>query len=146
MGRVRDADEEHSVSAAKRLPDLPDGATLVALVANDPGLKIVRVDVPEWGYGLYVRGLSGAERDALEEATVRARLDKEPSNIRGRMAAWAICTRDGKRLYADDDAEALGRLSAAGLDRVYEAAAGISRLSARDAEDLEGNSGSAPSD
>ena len=34
-------------------------------------LQTQKVDVPEWGGSVYVRGLTGSERDALEASIVK---------------------------------------------------------------------------
>lgn len=114
------------------------------LAAQD--LRVELVEVPEWGGSVYVRGLSGSERDKFEEesvriegtgrkTTARANLD----NIRARLVARCLCDESGERLFSDSDVTELGRKSAAALDRCFEAAQRLSGLRAEDIEELSGN-------
>ena len=106
------------------------------LAAND--LTKETVDVPEWGGPVFVRVLTGAERDAFEsEAVGDRRVGK--SNVRAQLCARAICDERGDRLFSDDEVGALAAKSAAALDRVFEAASRLNGLSGRDVEELEKN-------
>jgi len=94
-----------------------------------------------------VRGLSGTERDRFENESIRVRgrrIEQNLDNTRARLCALCIVDEAGARLFRDDQVAALGRKSAAALDRVYEAAARLSGISQADEEELAGNSASAP--
>jgi hypothetical protein len=52
---------------------------------------------------------------------------------------------DGNRLFTDADAKALGEKSAAALDKLFEAAAELSRLKDEDIDELAGKSPAAQS-
>ena len=100
------------------------------------------VEVPEWGGALYVRALTGAERDAFEQSIVETRgknTRMNLRNIRARLVALTVVDEDGNRLFSDDDVEALGRKSAAALNRVFEVAQRLSGLRPEDVEELAGN-------
>jgi len=100
------------------------------------------VEVPEWGGALYVRALTGAERDAFEQSIVETRgknTRMNLRNIRARLVALTVIDEDGNRLFSDDDVEALGRKSAAALNRVFEVAQRLSGLRPEDVEELAGN-------
>ena len=105
---------------------------------------IESVDVPEWGDSVFLKVMSGTERDAFEASNLR-RTGKtfEPNlaNVRAKLLVRCICSEDGQRLFADTDAGALGQKSAAALDRLYEAAARMNGITDADIEELEGNSG-----
>ena len=100
-------------------------------------LETVEVDVPEWGGVVRVRGLTGAERDALEAEA--AELRRPLDNFRARYVARCIVDENGERIFSDEDIEALGRKSAAALNRVFEAAVSLSALTEEDVEALEKN-------
>jgi hypothetical protein len=103
-------------------------------------LPIEPVDVPEWGGTLYVRTLSGAERDAFESSTIDAKKSGAVlDNIRARLAVRALCDKDGNRLFADDDADALGRKSGKALDRIWDVAQRLSGMGKGDVEAAEKN-------
>lgn len=111
--------------------------------------RIERVEVPEWGGHVYVRMLSGTERDAFEAATVtrkgKGKTETNLVNMRARLAVLCVCDESGKRLFADADATALGRKSAAALDRITDVALRLNGMTEESVEDAEGNSESAPS-
>jgi len=56
------------------------------LAANDT--KLVPVEIPEWGGTVYVRPMTGAERDSYDMEMVAT---GKPENLRGRMAVRTIC-------------------------------------------------------
>lgn len=106
------------------------------------------VEVEEWGGAVYVRALSGTERDAFEASIITQRGKRvEPNlqNLRAKLVALAVVDEDGERLFSDGDVQALGRKSAAALDRVFGVAQRLSGLSPGDVEDLAKNSASDPS-
>jgi hypothetical protein len=108
-----------------------------------------QVNVPEWGGAVHVRSLTGAERDDFEASMFegqgkKARMNSK--NLRARLVALCVVDADGERIFADGDVEALGRKSAAALDRVFSAAQRLNGFTQADIEELEGNSETAPSD
>lgn len=110
------------------------------------------LSVPEWGGDVWVRTLTGAERDAFEASNVRVtgkgrNVKREPNvaNFRARLAVLVCCDEQGKRLFADADAAALGRKSSAALDRIADVALRLNGMTEEAAEEAEGNSQSAPS-
>lgn len=107
------------------------------LGADDVGTE--DVEVPEWGGSVRVRGLSGAERDAYEASLVRTRGKNQEvnlQNVRAKLVAWSVIDENGERLFAQSDVKALGEKSASALDRVWEVARKLSRLSDEDVEEL----------
>lgn len=106
------------------------------------------VDVPEWGGTVRVRGLSGTERDQFESSMLVKRgkhRDVSLVNARAKLVSLAVIDENGERVFSDSDVVALGHKSAAALTRVYEVASRLSGLSDEDVDELEGNSGAAPS-
>ena len=97
------------------------------------------VQVPEWGGDVYVRTLTGTERDAFEQSMVGKKSKMNLDNVRARFAVLTICDEAGKRLFADEDAKVLGDKSAAALDRVFAVAQRLNGFSSEDAEDLAKN-------
>lgn len=106
------------------------------------------VAVPQWGGEVLVRGLSGLERDAFEASIIRGKgksAEVNLQNLRAKLVAASVIGEDGKHLFAEADVEALGRKSAAALQRVFEVAQRLSGLSPEDVEELTKNSGSGQS-
>lgn len=107
------------------------------------------VSVPEWGGMVRVRALSGAERDAYEAGLVQLRADGSSrvslENVRARLVSLAACDEHGERLFSDGDVKVLGAKSGAALDRVFDVARRLSRLSDADVEELTEGFADAPS-
>jgi len=104
------------------------------------------VAVPEWRRGgtgtVIVRGLMGDERDDFEASCIRGKGRKTEvnyRNARAKLAARCMRNPDGSLMFSDDDVVALGKKSAAALNRVYEVAARLSGLTEEDLEELAGN-------
>ena len=97
------------------------------------------VDVPEWGGQVFVRSMTGAERDQYEQAMIASRGPDGKiniANVRARLVAFCAVDENGKRLFADADLEALGAKSAAALDRVFAAASALNGIGQQDVEAL----------
>lgn len=104
-----------------------------------PDLPAHSVRVPEWGGDVFVRSMTGAERDAFEAAIFDG--DKvNRANIRARLVSLCAVDDKGDRLFSEADIEALGKKSAAALERVYAAASRLNALSPADVEELAKNS------
>ena len=111
------------------------------LSAEDLEYEIV--DVPEWGGKVRVRALTGSERDQFEASLVKeaGKIRKiDTANIRAKLVSLSIVDGEGNRLFGESDIALLGQKSAAALDRVFESAQKLSKISKEDVEELEGNS------
>ena len=109
------------------------------LEASD--IKVQEVAVPEWGENaaVYVKGMNGAERDKFEGSLITMRgkdKDLNMSNIRAKLASMTICDEKGKRLFNENDVQALSQKSAAALQRVFAVAQRLSGISDEDVEEL----------
>ena len=95
-----------------------------AILAIDD-LPKEEVYVPEWKTWICVRALTGAERDAFETSIVEQRgksTKMNLKNIRAKLVALTVVDEEGNRIFSDSDASALGKKSAAALERVFEVA------------------------
>lgn len=101
--------------------------------------NVLRVDVPEWGGHVFVKVMSGAERDTWEVSATNALSNPKNVNIRATLCAITVCDESGKRLFSDTDAAKLGEKSALALDRVFEVARRVNKLTDTDLKELEGN-------
>lgn len=116
-------------------------------------LKTEEVRVPEWmdpesgADVVLVQELSGRARDEWDESLTVRRGDKtypDTRNLRAKLVARCIVdpvTREP--VFTRDDVAALGELSSAALQRVYEAASRLSGTSEEDVEEMAKNSGTA---
>ena len=109
-------------------------------------IEIEQVDVVEWGGHVFVKGMSGIERDTFEASIVQQRgKDARVNmvNIRAKLAAQTICDEEGVKMFTEKDVHALGKKSASALQRVFDVAQRLSGITSGDidelAEDLEEN-------
>ena len=121
-----------------------------AILARN-ALKTEEVKVPEWADPdsgadvVLVRELRGRERDEWEAslAVQRGRqMVPDVSNMRAKLVARCVVDQDGEPVFSQQDVAALGELSAAALDRVFEVASRLSGLAAADVEEMGKASGS----
>lgn len=103
-------------------------------------LGTIEVVVPEWGgKKVKLKAMSALERDSYELEVFNeretARKESRPlTNLRARYLVRCIVNADGKRLFADGDAPALGAKSGKALDRLYDEARKLNGNTAEEAE------------
>lgn len=102
-------------------------------------LPIERVDVPEWKGAVYMRTLSGKQRDEFTQLATDRRAAKR-FDIRGlkvRLVSMALCGKDGKLLFAgNDDETKLNAKAGAAIDRLFQIAQRLSGLSDDELEEM----------
>lgn len=102
-----------------------------------------KVNVPEWGGDVMVRGMTGIERDQFEAKILDQSGKKTKVNLqnaRARLVSITVVDDDGNRLFSENEIVLLGTKSATALSRVYDVAASLSGISDEDIEELLGNS------
>lgn len=94
------------------------------------------VHVSEWGGDVYVRTMSGTDRDAFEASLIGREGSKEGrmENVRARLVALTLCDESGLRLFEDGEIAALGRKSARALDRVFAVAQRLNGIGTEQAD------------
>lgn len=110
------------------------------LSASD--LSSVEVSCPEWGGSVFVKMMTGSDRDRWEST----HFANPTKDVRARLAVFTVCDEAGNPLFTETDLEALGRKSVAPLQRIFNAALKLNRISKSDVDELEKNSGAIPSD
>lgn len=110
-------------------------------ILNADDMKFEIVEVPEWGGKVRIRSMSGEERDAFESSIAGEGTKMNTQNIRAKLAMLTIVKANGERIFTKEQIEALGKKSAAALNRVYEASAKLSAITKKDVEELAKNSG-----
>jgi len=103
-------------------------------ILNADDLKKEKVDVPEWGGFIYMKTQTGTEKDAFESSMLNAKGEVSLDNLRARMVAMCAVDEESNRIFSDADVEALGKKSAAALDRCFSVA---KRLNGTTDEDIE---------
>ena len=95
--------------------------------------------IPEWETKVWVRTMTGAQRDTWERE-VAAEMKDGTVNVRARLALLTVCDEQGKVLFSERDLLSLAGKSAAALDRIFEVAARLNHVLPDDVEVLEKNS------
>ena len=123
------------------------------LLAIEEDCEVRRVEVPEkWGGEVFVRMLSGDQRDAFEVGSSKRRgkvVEQNLQNIRARLCAYCLCDAGGAPLFTHPEqaAIALGKKSSAVLDTIFAAAKTLNALNKEDIDELAKNSdGDQPGD
>jgi len=114
-----------------------------AQILESDDIKKEWVDVPEWGGGVFVKMLSGMERDRWEEETFAAKGKTRQvnyKNMRGRFCGLCMIDEKGDRLFRSKEVDALGRKSATALDRVFKVAQKLNGMTPEDIDELVKNS------
>lgn len=105
--------------------------------------RMTRVEVPEWGGHVFVRSLSGTEKELFAQAVNTVRNGKAEVNeigLRARYLAVAICDEQKNPLFTLDQVEALGSRATMVLDRVWKAALDLNMDTEERREELLKNS------
>lgn len=114
--------------------------SILALRASVP-IRTVTVA----GRRFMLRGMTGQERDDFEASLQVGSGAPNLANLRARLLVRSLCDEGGKRLFDDDDADALGELPASILDPLFAVAQKLSGIGKSDIAELLGNSDGAPS-
>ena len=114
-----------------------------AILSSDD-LPREEVVVEAWGGSVWVRTLTGTERDEFEASCLKDKgkgkgRDVNMVNIRARLCVLTMCNDKGERIFYARDIEALGKKSAMCLDLIFSVAQKLNGLGASDVEDLAGN-------
>lgn len=109
-------------------------------ILNAVDTKIEFCECPEWPCDVYVKNLTGEERDEFEGSLLKKDNNGKRvlaySDLRAKLVARTACDETGKRLFSDSDIALLTKKSAAPLQRIFEKAQKLSGLSAEDVTEL----------
>ena len=118
------------------------------LAASD--ITTEEVAVPEWGGTVLVRGMTGHERNAYEDAITKEtpvgnRAQKRAGQttrevlrdqIRASLVQWCVVDEQGAHVFTVADIPALNAKSAAALERVVDVATRLSGMNDDDVEKM----------
>ena len=128
-----------------------DIAELRRKVLDAKDLSSKKVHVAEWDVDLWVRTLTGAERDKIETEWLKrrklnGRADNDTTDFRAFVACWTVVDGSGKQVFdTHSDVNALTKKSGAALQTIWNVAADLNRFTDKDVEELAGNLETAPS-
>jgi hypothetical protein len=111
------------------------------LAAKDVKLSEA-VPVPEWGGDVYIRTISGTERDKFEEAYSEQKMKA----FRVRFLVLTLADESGERLFGDADIDALGGKSSVVINRLFDKAWQHNAFTDAAVEALGNDSPTAPSE
>ncbi len=104
-------------------------------------LPTIEVSIPEWGGSVFIRTMTGAERDLFEiDWKQNVGPGGTPQSVRARVAVATVCDEEGNLLFSKADMDVLSKKSSVPLDRVFEAAMKHNKLTDKDVEELRKNS------
>jgi hypothetical protein len=108
-------------------------------------LKIVEVDLGD-GTVVYVRQMTGHERDGFEQSMLRKKRDNKGNIIaveqatedfRAKLAVQTVCDSEGVLLFKRDDYLVLStNISAAKLEKIIDVAQSINGIGEKDKEEI----------
>jgi hypothetical protein len=116
--------------------------TKTQILESKSTLEIKRVPVPEWGDGafVFVRELSGDERDAYDQKMYQVNQSNDFRGSRSTLVAMALCDEEGSQMgFTPAEVEQLGKKSGAAIDRIFEVVKDLSGLSGKAVEEAEKN-------
>lgn len=114
-----------------------------------------KVMLDDEGNYVFVRQMSGRERDNFEQSLFKITIDKGGNEVRqqntqdfrAKLAIQVICDSNGNNLLNEDDIRYIStHWSAYKLEKVAEVAQRINKIGQKDREELEKNSASGPTD
>ena len=111
-------------------------------ILNADDLVSEAVKVPEWNGIVYIRTMTGKERDQFESSLVRMNgvsLADITKNLRARLVCLTAVDEKGELIFTTKDIDALGDKNSKALDRLYDVAERINGLTEKDVKALEEN-------
>lgn len=107
------------------------------LAADDRKTEVV--PVPEWGGEVTIMTMSAEGRDVFEGLINSADGKRNLNNFRAKLVAATAVDEKGALMFTENEVRALGRKSAAAMDRLADAATRLNQLSQADVEALTKN-------
>lgn len=107
---------------------------LLSLVTQKPTLAPVKF----CGKDLFVREMTGAERDAFEADQVEGNKTGDAlKNFRARLVVKVLVDENGERVFKDEDADSVGKLPSRQIRTAFDKAATVNALTSEDVKDIE---------
>lgn len=103
-----------------------------AAILSAGDFKLEKVAVPEWGGDVYIKTISGLERDTFEEGYQEQRM----KNFRSRFLVLTLCDSDGSRLFTDAEVDEIGKKSSLVLNRLFDKAWALNAFTNEAIDDL----------
>jgi hypothetical protein len=142
-GSAPDIEASPPMDVADEAPVLPPPPVDLdrSAILGKKDRALVREYVPEWNGFVYLRTMSGEQRDAFEVSCI-VNGKQSYANVRGKLLVHVICNKDGDLLFTEAEAADLGKKSGAALGRLYNRATQLNAVTEADVDELVKNSGS----
>ena len=122
--------------------DFPRATKAAILEADDQVRELVQI--PEWRMSVWVRSMTGIERDRFESSVAQVRIDdrgktrieSKRDNVRALICSMTMVDDEGANLFTPADVLILGQKNASALNRVFTVAQRLSGLTDEDVVEL----------
>lgn len=108
------------------------------LAAED--VRLEKVSVPEWNGDVYIRNLTGRALDAYQFSLANDKGELDFTDRRAKLLARCLCDEKGKRLFNEQQIEALSGKSSDVLVRLFDIAEKHNKLDKESREAIAKNS------
>lgn len=105
-------------------------------------LRKEKIHVPEWGTDIWIREMTGSERDQYEASLIDKKdmpTKDKLGNMRAELVVLTAVDEKGERIFSDTDLELVGAKNAKALTRLAETAQLINAITDEQLEAEEGN-------
>jgi hypothetical protein len=105
-----------------------------AILNCDDTPDLTPVAIPEWGYetGVFIKVMSGSQRDEYEDASITTGTDGKATvsrkNFRARLLVNTLCDENGDLIFAKSDIPKLGSKSSIVVDRLVDVALKVNKI------------------
>lgn len=111
-------------------------------IINVVDVSTEKVDIPEWKGCVYVKTMTGAERDAFEQRVHDQKANNKINitGIRSLLLALTICDDAGKNLFSKDEVDKLDKKSAKVISNIFEISQRMNGIGEQEIDELAKNS------
>jgi hypothetical protein len=108
--------------------------------------EIKKYYVKAWKQDVFLRVMSGNERDAFESSIIGDEKSRSVRmrNFRARLAVICLCDENGNNIFTEKDVKELGAKSAKALTEIMDYAMELNGISQKDQDELVKNSETTP--
>ena len=97
-------------------------------ILNAIDSKIEKVSVPEWGGDVYVKTMTGKDRDAVDALVSSVKESGSYPGLRVLVCALCICDETGKILFSRSDVSELEKKNSVVLSGIFDVASSLNGM------------------
>lgn len=107
-------------------------------ILQAPDIRTEILHIEEWGGDVWVKSMSGTERDRFEASILdmKTKQTVKLENIRAKLCSCTLCDEEGNLLFTEKDVELLGKKNANALSKVFMLAKALSGIGEEEMTDL----------